>query len=133
MRTTILLATLALLFSACSDDGSVNSIMDGTYVGTFMITLEDGQIQTGDVAFTFNGSSYSCLPQQRYLPPSGAGSFQTMGQVLRLKDTSMHTAEFDWTLILNGDFSFTFNGLHLVLQQNDTEYHRVRTINLTRK
>jgi len=128
MRTTILLATLALLFSACSGDGSVSPIMEGTYAGTFTITLEDGQTQTGNVTFTFTGSSYSCVSQERYLPPNGAGAFRTMGRIIRIKDTSLHTAEFDWTLILNGDFSFTLDGSRLVLQQNDTRFHRLGSL-----
>ena len=107
MRTMISLAMLLILFNGCSDDGFPNSITDGTYVGIFTIKLEDGQTKTGGVTFTFNGNSYSCNPEKLYLPPSGEGSFHVIGQVLRLKDTALHTAEFDWTLILNGDTALT--------------------------
>lgn len=133
MRTTVILATLALQISACSDDSDVNSITDGAYVGTFTIVSANGHTQTGNVTFTFEGTSYSCLPEQPYLPPSGAGQFQTIREVLRFKDTVVHTAEFDWTLILNGDFQYTFDGSHLVLLQKDDQYHRLRNINLTRQ
>jgi len=131
MRTTILLAILVLL--SCSDVWLFNPIDDGTYAGTFTITLENGLTKTGNVTFTFKGRTYSCVPDKQYLPPGGAGEFLTFGRTIRIKDTALHTAEFDWTLILNGDFEFTFDGSRLVLQQNDTKHHRFRVIDLIRR
>jgi hypothetical protein len=48
-----------------------------------------------------------------------------------LKDTVMHTAEFDWTLILNGEFSMTLDGSRLVLEQYDAQHGRQRILDLT--
>jgi hypothetical protein len=129
----LIVPALSLLSFACSDLALNPSALDGTYRGTFAITNSKGVVQTGNVTFTFDGGQYSCTPETMYLPPSGAGSFQFVGHAIRLKDTVAHTAEFDWTLILNGDFSYTFDGVHLVLVQQDQEYQRHRRLELTRQ
>jgi len=49
-----------------------------------------------------------------------------------LEDKAIHTAEFDWTLILNGKFDFTYDGIKLILKQNDKQFNRLRTIELIR-
>jgi hypothetical protein len=131
-RPLIILA-LSLWSLGCSDLALNPSALDGAYRGTFTITNSEGVVQTGNVTFTFDGDQYSCAPETMYLPPSGAGSFQFAGHAIRLKDTVAHTAEFDWTLILNGDFSYTFDGVHLVLVQQDQEYQRYRRLELTRQ
>lgn len=124
---------MSLMLSACSDLALDPSSLDGTFSGTFTIINNEGIVETGTVTFTFNGDRYSCTPERPYLPPSGAGFLELSGQTMVLKDTVPHTAEFDWTLILNGAFSLTYDGLHLVLKQKDQEYGRQRMINLTRQ
>jgi hypothetical protein len=124
---------IALACSACSDAGPDPPLLDGTYQGTFTITQENGPVESGTVRITFGGDGYSCTPEQRYLPPSGGGLFLLSGRTLTLKDTAVHTAEFDWTLILNGEFSFTFDGSRLLLEQQDQRHRRHRTIDLKRE
>jgi hypothetical protein len=109
------------------------SVFDGTFYGTFTITNNMGVEETGAVTFTFSGDKYRCIPEKKYLPPGGGGLFKTIGQALVLNDTMTHTAEFDHTLILNGAFSYTYDGSHLVLYQDDQQYLRFRRIDLTRQ
>jgi hypothetical protein len=121
---------LILFFSACEEEGITLPLRNGTYVGTFSIKRDDGAVQAGGVTFTFRGNTYSCIPENLYLPPSGAGSYRLSGNTLTLTDTARHTAEFDWTLILNGDFTYSFDGNILTLIQDDIKYRRYRTIEL---
>jgi hypothetical protein len=129
----LLVCLMSLILSACSDLVLEPSGLDGTFSGTFTIINNKGITETGTVTFTFNGDRYSCTPGRPYFPPSGAGFLAIRGQTLILKDTVPHTAEFDWTLILSGSFSFAYDGLHLVLKQEDQEYGRQRMVNLTRQ
>lgn len=64
------------------------------------------------------------------MPPAGRGSYSVHGTIITLTDNIAHTAELDWTLILNGDFDYSFNGKTLTLAQDDTRFHRYRTITL---
>jgi hypothetical protein len=125
---------MGLVMLASCRDLAVDYVgIDGKYTGTYAITNAKGLTNAGSVIFTFEGSRYSCEPQNLYLPPAGGGTFARNGQSLRLKDTMAHTKEFDWTLILNGDFTLIFDGSHLVLQQDDVPHQRHRVIDLTRQ
>jgi hypothetical protein len=106
------IVVLSFLSLACSDMALNPAVLDGNYRGTFTITHSTGLVQSGNVTFTFTGAQYTCTPERLYLPPSGGGSFELVGQAIRLRDTAVHTAEFDGTLILGGEFSFLFDGFH---------------------
>ena len=128
----IVTAIIVCAFCSGCDEVPLNlAIRNGTYVGTFTIRQPDGTEQSGGVTFIFNGERYSCFPEKYYLPPSGAGTCYSRGNTVTLTDNVAHTAEFDWTLILGGDFNFSFDGKTLTLTQNDTKYNRYRTIILT--
>ncbi len=138
LRLASICATF-LAFSACSDSSSPSdpalflSSLNGTYRGTFTITGKTGYAATGVVTFTFTADAYECHPETMYLPPAGAGKLTILLHTIVLRDTVPHTAEFDWTLILNGPFSYAFDGTHLVLVQDDETYQRHRVIDLTRQ
>jgi hypothetical protein len=126
----IIAILVTIIFWACSDTG-VNPIdLQGTYQGTFTITHSTGLVQSGKVTFTFTDGRYTCVPETRYLPPSGAGSFVMGHNTISLTDTVPHTAEFDWTLILGGEFAVWSSGSHPILVQDDQKYQRHRTIDL---
>ena len=124
----IVFPLLISLNFGCEDVGMRLEIRNGTYTGTFTIRQSDGSEHSGGVTFTFHDGSYTCSPEVRYLPPGGAGTYHTFGTTLVLTDTVAHTAEFDWTLILGGEFAFSFDGRTLKLTQDDTKYHRHRVI-----
>jgi hypothetical protein len=126
--------TLILVLTSLACDHGVDPIRPiqiGDYVGTFSIKAENGTTQTGGVIFGFHPTKYICIPEKAYLPPSGAGSYRLDENTITLTDTVAHTAEFDWTLILNGDFTYSNDGNKITLIQNDIKYRRVRTLELT--
>lgn len=128
---SISIVLISAICSGCEGDTLNMGIREGVYAGVFTIRQSDGTEQSGLVTFTFGASTYSCLPDKPYLPPSGAGTFHSYNNTIVLKDNVGHTAEFDWTLILNGEFSFSFDGKTLTLTQNDQKYKRYRIIVLT--
>jgi len=124
---------LPLVFLACSDMALNPPEMEGSFEGTFTISHSTGLVETGSVTFTFIDNRYTCTPNTAFLPPSGSGTFVVEGNIICLADTVLHTAEFDWTLILTGEFSMLFDGTHMVLDQHDQKYHRHRRIDLRRR
>jgi hypothetical protein len=123
----------ALLLPSCLINTPTDTIPDGTYAGTFTITHADGKSESGGVTFTFAGGTYRCIPVNHPVPPGGGGAFSTWENTLFLRDEVAHTAEFDWTLILNGGFSISMEGPRLILQQRETRFHRLRVIDLVRQ
>ena len=130
-KTTFLL--LAFLFFGCDESDTNFSLENGNYGGIFTIIESNGQPQSGNVIFNFSDNSYTVVPEQLYLPPTGAGNFSLNGNSIMLTDTAIHTTNFDATLILNGSFELSNNGDELVLKQNDTIHNRKRIISLTKQ
>jgi hypothetical protein len=133
LRRATIIAAMSSVLCACSDVAVTPSDLQGTFQGTFTITHSTGVSESGTVTFSFSGGQYTCIPETMYRPPSGAGLFALFNHAIWLTDTVAHTAEFDWTLILNGAFSVFYDGTHLVLEQDDAKFQRHRRIDLTRK
>ena len=118
----------------------------GTYVGNFFCTFYAGTDSaitiSNSVTFTFvdTGSynGYTLFPDSGWYhcyggglnPPSGGGIYHVTSDSIILSDRVAHTADFDWTLILNGAFSIQFRTDSLIMKQNDTKFLRYRYINL---
>ena len=131
MKKTILFL-FVILFWGCEDADTNFNLQDGNYSGAFTITDSNGISQSGNVMFSFSNNSYTVIPEKLYLPPVGAGTFSAIGNNIILNDTAIHTAEFDWTLILNGSFEISYNGSVLTLKQNDIKHNRKRFFSLTK-
>ena len=135
-RASILLTVI--IFASCNGTGptSTVSIQPGTYKGTFSITYfveaDSAFTQNSRTTFTFSDTGwYTCRGDVPYTPPSGGGEYKIVIDSLQLKDLVPHTAEFDWTLILNGSFHLARNGTTLTLTQNDNLHRRYRHIVLS--
>lgn len=137
MRQIILFSFLVILFG-CKDKSTdcftdqAQSVEAGNYSGIFIFT-EKGNISHGNVRFTFTIDSYTCVPETQYLPPSGSGKYKIMNEKIILTDLVPHTAEFDWSLILNGEFLFIKKNEAIILIQKDKKRDRLRYIELNKQ
>ena len=131
MRPTSII-TLALLLGSCSQSTEVPASEppeNGKYSGMFYFA-ENGVTKSGAVTFAFEDTTYQCTPNSLYLPPSGGGSYKVKPGIITLTDLVLHTAEFDWSLILNGDFQYFRDGSKIVLTQGDVQRNRSRRIEI---
>jgi hypothetical protein len=86
------------------------------------------------VAFIINSSSltYRIIPQGDTLsPPASEGSYSLRYTRITLRDRTNRTFA-DPSLVLNGDFTYTFDGTSLILSQKDTVRKREHTLVLMR-
>ena len=132
MNKTILFL-FVILFWGCEEADSNFNLENGNYSGIFTITESNGNSQSGNVMFNFSNKSYTVIPEQLYLPPAGAGTFNTNGNTIVLVDTAIHTHEFDGSLILNGSFKLSYKDNVLILKQNDITHNRTRIFSLTKQ
>ena len=110
-RMITFLIALSVLF-ACkkSDDSDKGAIPPpGMYIGTFHRTGMD----TSVVTLTLDGNRYNGQSDFKLYPAICHGSYEYYDNTIHFTDSCSWTANFDWTLILNGPYSFTNNNNEL--------------------
>jgi len=120
MKTKILFLTIfsfVLLILACKKD-NIN-IIDGTYKGTFTLTSGSG-VQTGQTTLELKNGKFVCSGNSNRIPAGGSGTFSSDNSQITFQDENTWTAEFDWNLILNGKYDYSFDGKKLILSANKT-------------
>lgn len=114
MKIKILIfATLLLLFVGCSRNQAEVTIpqnTSGNYVGIFERNGTSSNVQLNLNNGTFNGQSTT----QKF-PALCNGTYLIVGNVITFDSKCAWTADFDWTLILNGDWNYIMNGKILTL------------------
>jgi len=108
---SLVVLTASLFFLSCSKEILQSTNMDGSYQGVFEWTntnpAADFMPVKGDVTVTFDGLNYSSTGNSNYVPASSGGKYFIKKDVMTFTDTMMHTANFDWNMLLNG--SYTYN------------------------
>jgi hypothetical protein len=103
-----------LILSSCeSEKENSIKIQEGTYVGTFQ---RQGSLSLGpisNVTITFSADKWSGQSDNSKYPALCNGTYSYKGHSLIFTNECVWTAEFDWSLILSGDFIYSFDGEHL--------------------
>jgi len=112
MKTKIFFfLTLVITIVGCNkDDDNTETNVDGNYIGVFE---RDGN--TSDVELTFNNGTWNGASETEKFPALCNGTYSISGNAITFENTCPWTAEFDWTLILSGDWNYNLNGNTLVL------------------
>ncbi len=103
---------------ACKKDSPDQTLRNGTYTGTFTVRYQNS-VQTTAASLTLANGRFSCT--NNFVPGTGSGTFSYTTSTLSFQDEGVWTANFDWNLILNGDYSYTFDGktLRFSADKND--------------
>lgn len=115
MRTKFLLLTIfsiATLLLGCNKDGL--NIKDGTYKGTFTVTYSSGT-ETGEMTLELKSGKFSCSGNSNRIPAGGSATFSSDNYNMTFKDENYWTADFDWNLILSGQYDYAFDGKKLTI------------------
>ena len=105
---------LALLTYSC-EKNSTFIIPNGTYSGTFQrLTVTNGQVS--NVTITFSEGNYSGQSQIPKYPALCDGTYKSKGaDSITFSNACFWTDEFDWSLILNGNYKIMLSGKDLQL------------------
>ena len=120
MRAIIFIVTFtasALLLS-CDDsaDELVMPVLNGAYEGTFTVEyLANGQTFSNPVTVNFSGDSYSSTSEADRFPAGGNGTFEMGENSVTFSDENFWTADFDWNLILSGEYTVTETDTQIIL------------------
>jgi hypothetical protein len=129
MKLKILFFAIFLLpILGCKKEKN-QSLVDGTYTGTFKVIYTSGT-QTGNTKITLGEGIYSCLGNSNFLPAGGSGTYIQEENKITFEDLNFWTVNFDWNLILSGSYDYSFNGERLKIYvqrgQNYYEYNLVK-------
>jgi hypothetical protein len=107
------------ILAACeSDDPKAEIRLDGTYSGTFFRTLDEEEFETSTVTLVFTGNAFEGESSIIKYPAICRGTYAIHGLEIEFVNTCAWTAEFDWSYILSGRFTFTRNGNEITLVRN---------------
>lgn len=113
MRTkNIIFFSLVITIFSCSKEvENIESSIDGNYIGIF-----ERNGTTSNVELTFRNGTWSGESEIVKFPALCNGSYSSSGNVLTIENACVWTAEFDWSLILSGDWNYNMNGKTLFLK-----------------
>jgi len=109
---------LFLLFFSCDK----YEYIEGTYSGTFTATYNSVTYSGATIVKLENGK-YTCAGNPDRIPAGGSGTYSIKGNKITFRDENVWTAEFNWRLILNGEYNFTFDGKKLKISIGFDEAH----------
>jgi hypothetical protein len=114
------LIQLLLLFTILSlgcerNNTPSDKIPIGIYTGTFQRQLAFGGGDTAHVTITFSSSTWTGQSDRFHYPALCHGTYKIDNNKIVFANECEWTAEFDWTLILSGEYDFRINGNHLTI------------------
>jgi hypothetical protein len=121
MKTKLLIVTffsVVTILSGCTKENL--SIYDGTYKGTFTVTYSSGTY-SGQTLLEIINSKFYCSGNTGRIPAGGSGTFSLDNNKVTFQDENFWTADFDWNLILNGTYNYTFDGKKLKISAAKNE------------
>jgi hypothetical protein len=107
-----IILTMTILFESCrkTDTGNVPIIKNGTYTGTFQRQVSGNGI-ISNVTIIFSSANWSGESQYTKYPALCRGTYKiNAAQQITFENSCFWTAEFDWTLILSGDYKLIADG-----------------------
>lgn len=122
----LLFTIAAFTFSSCAKKDSKISVLNGAYPGTFYYHSPSAAI-SGQVTVTFSENKYASASNSNRIPAAGNGSYQILNQQIQFTDTNVRTADFDWGLILNGNYTSQIKSDSLILTKiTPTSFYQYR-------
>ncbi len=113
MKIVKLLLLVLLVTTGCDRD-PIETItvadLRGEYTGTFE---RDGEVS--NVELQFNNRQFTGSSEIQKFPAICKGEFTLKSNVIVFSNICPWTAEFDWTLILNGEWFYHISGNTLIL------------------
>ncbi|HEX7905102.1 MAG TPA: hypothetical protein VF487_14620 [Chitinophagaceae bacterium] len=105
MKTVIGFIVLLVVLTACNKVDSESNSLQGRYIGIFNRTGMD----TAQVNLIFNANRFEGESNKQTYPAICRGSYDINYNSIHFTDSCAWTANFDWSLILSGDYNISFN------------------------
>lgn len=117
----VLVLLFASILNSCNDD-ELNQNLNGNYSGIFTVKYSDGTTFSNNVTVTFNEkNNYSSSGNGNiydFYPAGGSGTYEKGKSTIIFYDINGWYANFDWNLILNGEYEYSINENELTISAN---------------
>ncbi len=100
----IILSFVIILGLGCSKSTTNHNVLEGTYKGTFKRNTSS---VVSNVTINLSGINFSGTSDVSRYPAISMGNYQLLNDTIQFNDASIWTADFDWRLILNGEYKIT--------------------------
>lgn len=129
-----ILIILLFTFFGCIKKDLINPSLKGTYSGTFYYSNSTlgffpAGLYSAPVTVTFSENKFNCTSGPNSIPAGGSGTFEILDRNIQFKDSNNWTANFDWGLILNGNYSYQIKSDSLIFTKNTIYQYRLKRIN----
>ncbi|GEO12179.1 hypothetical protein SAE01_46750 [Segetibacter aerophilus] len=103
--------------TGCEKNVEEKVFFSGKYSGTFERTTGAGSKVSSNVSITFNDANYSGTSDRMKFPAICNGTYSTKNNEIHFTNSCMWTADFDWSLILNNDYTYKSSGDSLEIKR----------------
>ncbi|MEL6558454.1 MAG: hypothetical protein AAFQ94_09735 [Bacteroidota bacterium] len=121
MKNQLMLLTLITLtiLTSCTEDIPEAVELNGTYEGTFTVEyLLGGDTFSNPVTLNFSDGSFSSSSGENRFPAGGSGTFDINNNSVTFEDENFWTADFDWGLILDGEYTISETATSIVIRSS---------------
>ena len=114
-----LVLILILTATSCEEhEHEGTKLEDGMYTGTFNRSSPTGDYITANITITLDNGSFSGTSNVNHYPAIYNGTFAITEDKINFEDDCVWTADFDWTLILDGTFDIISEGDEIILSRS---------------
>lgn len=111
MKKAVFICSVLLILMGCKyENFPVIEIPDGTYAGTFQRELVWSKSDTAHVTITFSSNTWHGTSDKVKYPALCNGTYSIDGSKINFNSGCAWSAEFDWSLILSGEYILTITG-----------------------
>lgn len=109
----------SIILVSCKKESSSEHLKIGTYKGSFIVSYNGEKHTSDNVEVIFdNENKYTSTGKRNpRIPAGGSGTYIIKNKTIQFSDKNPWTAEFDWGLILSGEYQYVQSGNHLTLKK----------------
>ncbi|QXU40033.1 hypothetical protein [Pedobacter sp. D749] len=119
MKAQICIFLFALILSlGCKKPTTVDVLLDGNYTGVLVITNSVKSVPvTRPISVSLKDGKFNIVPSADLKPSGGKGTYTFKNGIGYFTDEDIWTADFDWNMILNGEYNIRSSGVDLTLRK----------------
>ncbi|SIQ73233.1 hypothetical protein [Maribacter ulvicola] len=118
LKLLFLIGLLLVILSCNTNDENPKTEINGKYIGIF-----ERNGKNSNVELTFNDGNWTGESEIVKFPALCNGRYSYTANIITFENACPWTAEFDWSLILGGEWNYSFNGNLLILaKKNGDKY-----------